>query len=76
MRRTLTIGDRISARYEDGREFVGAITEIENQTGEWSDDNPHKLTERVMVRIRNDKGNHQSFWIDKVVEIAKLRDIL
>lgn len=70
---TLTIGDMISATYQDGREFRGTITEIENQTGEWSDGNPHNLTERVMVRIKTERGTHQSFWFDKVVEITKFK---
>ena len=70
---TLQVGDRVSASYEDGREFSGVITLIENQKGEWSDGNPHELAERVMVRIRTERGTTQSFWMDKVVGISKLK---
>lgn len=75
MEHALTPGDRISATYHDGREFVGTITEIENQTGEWSDGNPHELTERIMVRIKTHRGTYQSFWFDKVAEIVKFKDL-
>lgn len=68
---TLQVGDLISASYEDGREFRGHITLIETQKGEWSDGNPHELSERVMVRVKTERGTTQSFWMDKVVEISK-----
>lgn len=61
----MKVGDKINAIYHDGRKFVGTITLIENQSGEWSDKNPNNLTNRVMVRIQNEKGNFQSFWLDK-----------
>lgn len=62
-------GNKISAQYHDGRQFVGIITLIENQSGSdnaiWSDG--YSGDDRIMVRIRNEKGNTQSFWIDKCV---------
>lgn len=73
---TLAIGDRVSFKYEDGREFRGTIAQIENQQGEWSDGNPHDLKERVMVRIRTERGTTQSLWFDKVVQIDKFRDFI
>lgn len=54
----IKIGDKIVAHYYDGREFNGVVTLLENQSGQWS---------RVMVRIQNEKGNYQSFWLDKYV---------
>ena len=61
----MEVGNKIIAIYHDGRKFIGTITLIENQTGEWSDKNPNNMIERVMVRIQNEKGNFQSFWLDK-----------
>lgn len=64
-------GNKISAQYYDGRQFVGVITLIENQSGSdnaiWSDG--YSGGDRIMVRIRNEKGNIQSFWIDKCLSV-------
>lgn len=62
----MKVGDKIIAEYHDGRKFIGTITLIENQSGgEWSDKNPNNQNERTMIRIQNEKGNFQSFWLDK-----------
>lgn len=64
-------GNKISARYHDGRQFTGTITMVENQSGAdnavWGDG--HTGADRIMVRIQNEKGNFQSFWIDKCVSV-------
>ena len=63
----IKIGDKIIAHYHDGREFNGIVTLVENQSGQWGDGNPNCLDDRIMIRIRNEKGNYQSFWLDKCV---------
>lgn len=64
----MRVGNRISVKYHDGREFVGTITILEHQpNGVWSDG--VDLPERTMIRIRNDKGNFQSMWLDKCVSV-------
>lgn len=64
----MRVGNRISVKYHDGREFVGTITILEHQSnGVWSDG--VDLPERTMIRIRNDKGNFQSMWLDKCVSV-------
>lgn len=67
----MKVGDYIVANYHDGREFTGTITLIENQSGKdgtiWGDGS--NGSDRIMIRIRNEKGNYQSFWIDKCVSL-------
>lgn len=64
----MKIGDRVLARYHDGREFLGIITILDHQSDAvWSDG--VDLPERTMIRIRNDRGNFQSMWLDKCVSL-------
>lgn len=68
----MKVGEKIHAIYHDGRNFTGTITLIENQSSEndaiWSDG--HSGKDRIMIRIKNEKGNAQSFWLDKCVSVS------
>lgn len=67
----LEVGDSIVATYNDNRKFVGVISTLEHQDGEWSDGNPNGLNKRTMIRIQTSNGGYQSFWLDKCVSVEK-----
>lgn len=65
----IKVGDIISIVYHDKRKFYGEVTLVENQKSDdgvvWSDG--ARGVDRTMIRIRNEKGNFQSVWLDKCV---------
>lgn len=68
----LKIGQEIIATYIDGRIFSGTIVQIEIGSSEsvvYGDG--YTTSNRTMIRLRKENGNHVSLYLDKCVSVER-----